>query len=335
LAAAHSLCGTAHRRLDQTSQAIACWKQAAQLYLAQKDAANARRCIAWIEAIAGPPPVQTPAPEPPALSPLQSPQAFLEQAIEKSRQGDVRGAIADFDWLLQINSPDPQVYRHRGVARSKIGDYQGAISDLNQALKLSPQSAPTYYSRGVIRCQQKDYRGAIADFDRALELQPGYAPAYVGRGVAHQGLEDYRAALQDYAQALQLDAQDAEAYFSRAITHASYGAHQAAIEDYQRAAALWFEQEEWKRYQQALDRVEQLRQQQTSLKASPSAARPGMVYVSAADYLNELRQHLLNLVGGHWEIAERMLEQVAERYPGMPEDWYILRVIEELERDRS
>jgi hypothetical protein len=47
-----------------------------------------------------------------------------------------------------------------------------------------------------------------------------------------------------------------------------------------------------------------------------------------------MRQKLLRLVGGYWEIAERLIEDTKYRYPGMSEDWYIEKVIQDLERDK-
>jgi hypothetical protein len=41
------------------------------------------------------------------------------------------------------------------------------------------------------------------------------------------------------------------------------------------------------------------------------------------------------LVGGYWEIAERFLKQAKQNYPGMPDDWYIQKVVQDLESDRQ
>ncbi len=48
-----------------------------------------------------------------------------------------------------------------------------------------------------------------------------------------------------------------------------------------------------------------------------------------------LRQRLLRLVGGYWEIAQRLIDQAKRYYPGMSEEWYMEKVIDDLERDRG
>ncbi|MCL2939115.1 MAG: hypothetical protein MGU50_22595 [Trichodesmium sp. MAG_R02] len=41
----------------------------------------------------------------------------------------------------------------------------------------------------------------------------------------------------------------------------------------------------------------------------------------------QLEQQLLRMVGGHWEIAERLIAKVEEKYPGRERIWYLEKVI--------
>ena len=50
---------------------------------------------------------------------------------------------------------------------------------------------------------------------------------------------------------------------------------------------------------------------------------------------NLLRQRLLRMVGGYWEIAQRLIDQQQEYHPGMSDEWYLQKVIADLERDRG
>jgi hypothetical protein len=43
----------------------------------------------------------------------------------------------------------------------------------------------------------------------------------------------------------------------------------------------------------------------------------------------------LRLVGGYWEIAQRLIDQAKYDYPGMSEEWYLQKVIGDWERDRG
>ncbi|MEQ8535893.1 MAG: hypothetical protein RIB93_00270 [Coleofasciculus sp. D1-CHI-01] len=42
----------------------------------------------------------------------------------------------------------------------------------------------------------------------------------------------------------------------------------------------------------------------------------------------------LLLVGRYWDVAVRLIELAKKKYPGMPENWYLQKVIDDLERDR-
>jgi len=47
-----------------------------------------------------------------------------------------------------------------------------------------------------------------------------------------------------------------------------------------------------------------------------------------------LENKLVNLLAGDIDAAERLVTQVKQEYPGMPENWYWERAIADLERDR-
>ena len=91
-----------------------------------------------------------------------------------------------------------------------------------------------------------------------------------------------------------------------------------AIIDLQNAASIYCEKEDWDNYQLVLE----------SLKKIHSPAPE----TQQNDY-EKLRYRLLRLVGGQWEIAQRLIEQAKFYYPGMSEEWYIETVIHDLERD--
>jgi hypothetical protein len=66
--------------------------------------------------------------------------------------------------------------------------------------------------------------------------------------------------------------------------------------------------------------------------ASPPPQAPPPIQDNARD--TRLKNKLLELVGGDTNVADRLIEQAKQDYPGMPEMWYRERVIADLERDR-
>ena len=201
-----------------------------------------------------------------------------------------------------------------------MGNYQGAIADFNQAIKLNFQDAIVYRNRGKARSLLGDYQGAIADFNTALQMEPQDGLVYVARGNAYRAISNYLGAIADYSQAIQINPEDAQAYYNRGIAHTHLEEMQEAIADYQKAASIFLEKEDWENYKLVLNSLNKIQQS---------------IPETRNHKYNLLRQRLLRLVGGQWEIAQRLIQQKKDYYPQMPEEWYLHKVISELERDRE
>ncbi|MBW4561788.1 MAG: ABC transporter permease [Mojavia pulchra JT2-VF2] len=57
---------------------------------------------------------------------------------------------------------------------------------------------------------------------------------------------------------------------------------------------------------------------------------------SAEEFLSDsdIKNRLIRRLDGDIEAAERLVEQAKQNYPGMQENWYFERVLDDLERDR-
>ena len=59
---------------------------------------------------------------------------------------------------------------NRGIKKAKNGDLDGAIADFDRAMQLNPKDDAPYYNRAQARRLKNDTAGAIADYTRAIEL---------------------------------------------------------------------------------------------------------------------------------------------------------------------
>jgi tetratricopeptide (TPR) repeat protein len=160
------------------------------------------------------------------------------QAMNKLRNLDYRGAIADFDRVIRINPQYADAYVGRGNARADLGDKQGAIADYNEAIRLNPQYAIAFHNRGNVRSALGDKQGAIQDYNEAIRINPQYADAYVNRGVARSDLGDRQGAIADYTEAIRLNPQNAIAFYNRGNPRSALGDKQGALADYSEAIRL-------------------------------------------------------------------------------------------------
>ncbi len=322
-AKAYKLRGTVYRKMGNNEAAIANFKQAAELYIQQKDAANARQCLAQIKNLQAPPPAPVfPQKKPVILPEMLSEKQFYAQLLEKAENGDVQGALAGLNWAVEVDSTDAAAYLCRGIVRSKMQNYREAIADFNQALKFEPENITIYRNRGKARASFGDYQGAISDYNKVLDKEPQDTLAYIARGNAYRETSKYAEAMQDYNQAIKINPQEGDAYYNRALLHTRLEEISAAILDYQTAAQIFCEKEDWDNYQKALDSLKKIQ------GSNPPEKHPNV-------FKNQQKQRLLLLVGGYWEIAERLIEQAKDKYPGNSEQWYWKKVIADLERERG
>src|SRR5262249_36008929 len=117
---------------------------------------------------------------PPAASDA-SDNDLVNRGIEKAKNGDLDGAIADFDRAAELNPKDDAPYYNRAQARKLKNDTAGAIADYTKAIELGSTNPAAYNNRGNARAENNDRDGAIADYTRAIELKPDYARAYYNR----------------------------------------------------------------------------------------------------------------------------------------------------------
>ncbi|KST65578.1 tetratricopeptide repeat protein [Mastigocoleus testarum] len=328
-AAAYDLRGIVRRKQGYTTDAIANFKKAADLYLRQKDKENCRLCLEKIKQLQ-PKEYQTAIGQVTQESrhqqsknqnlPIVSEDDYFTELLDKAERGDTPEALEDLNWLLLTDPQDGKAYCCRGIVRFKQGKYQEAISDFNQALGLDFRDAIVYRSRGKVRSHLGDFQGAIKDFNSAISMDPENTSVYVGRGNTYREMGNYIGAIEDYTKAIEYDSKNAHAYYNRGIAYTYIEEVQRAVDDCQRAISIFCEKEDWENYQTVLNHMKKFKSPSPEIQKTNDEV---------------LRQRLLRLVGGHWAIAERLIEQAKHYYPGMSEEWYLETVIYDLERDKD
>jgi tetratricopeptide (TPR) repeat protein len=130
---------------------------------------------------------------------------LVNRGIKKAKNGELDGAIADFERAMQLNPKDDAPYYNRAQARRLKNDTAGAIADYTRAIELGSTNPAAYNNRGNTRAENNDRDGAIADYTRAIELKPDYARAYYNRAVAKKDRGDANGAEGDFKRARELD----------------------------------------------------------------------------------------------------------------------------------
>jgi tetratricopeptide (TPR) repeat protein len=137
----------------------------------------------------------------------ESVEDLVNRGIEKGKEGDLDGAIADFTRAIEVNPKDDAPYYNRAQAKWLKKDPAGAIADYTRAIDLGSTNPAAYNNRGNARAENNDRDGAIADYTHAIELKPDYARAYYNRAVAKKEKGDAAGAAADFKRAQELDPQ--------------------------------------------------------------------------------------------------------------------------------
>jgi tetratricopeptide (TPR) repeat protein len=136
---------------------------------------------------------------------------------------------------------DPQnwlAHNMRGLARETQGDLAGALADFDRSIALDPGYSAAYVNRGRARVANGDVRGAVDDWDRALELNPAATEARLNRGGARLMLGDATGAVEDLERAVEGNPESASAWYNLATAHLAAGHRDLAIRDCRRALEL-------------------------------------------------------------------------------------------------
>jgi tetratricopeptide (TPR) repeat protein len=103
--------------------------------------------------------------------------SYLQRAHHKALIGDFKGAILDYDKLIEFSHKDSVIffaYEGRGDAKSEIEDYEGAIVDYNKAIAQYP-SRSTFLQRGKARYKLGDIKNACLDWKKVEPLEWEYS----------------------------------------------------------------------------------------------------------------------------------------------------------------
>lgn len=160
------------------------------------------------------------------------------RGMEKITKGDTRGAIAEFNQVIQANPNDPIAYGQRGNAHYDLGEYKQAIEDYTQTIRLDSTNTSAYFNRGLARYDQKDLRGAIDDYTQVIRLKPTQSDAYYKRGLAYYDLQEYQAAIADFTEFIRIKPNDHTGYHSRGLARSGSGDKPGAIEDFTKAIQI-------------------------------------------------------------------------------------------------
>ena len=96
----------------------------------------------------------------------KDPFIFIKNGKEKEINRDLNRALDDYDKAIKFNI----MHIYRGYAKSRIGDIKGAVKDYEKAERLKKKYYYVYFLRGRIKEQNNNLKGALKDYDDAIKI---------------------------------------------------------------------------------------------------------------------------------------------------------------------
>jgi ribose transport system substrate-binding protein len=155
--------------------------------------------------------------------------AYISRAYAMAQKGDLEGAVADYDRVIQLDPKLAEAYISRADAKNRQGNLDGAIADCDQAIQLNPKFALAYGVRGRVQQSKGNLDRAIADYSQAIQFDPKLAEVYSARGTAKAVKGDLDGAIADCNRAIQLNPKLTVAHSILEFAKARTGARDGAI----------------------------------------------------------------------------------------------------------
>ena len=130
---------------------------------------------------------------------------YINRGLVRYQMNDLRGAMADYDQVINMDKNNLIARFNRGLLRYQVGDNNRAIEDFDVVIQLEPDNYMAYYNRALLRFETGDYRGAIRDFDVVLGQYPNFTPGYFSRSDAKRKINDAVGADRDYWTAIEME----------------------------------------------------------------------------------------------------------------------------------
>jgi tetratricopeptide (TPR) repeat protein len=142
---------------------------------------------------------------------------YRERAIAAYSNGDLLGAVGNFDEAIGLNPHDAQSYNIRGNVWDELGIFERALADYDEAIRIDPDNPAVFHDRAIMWQHKGELDKALVDLDRAIRFSFSDARMYCDRGLVWYEKGHHDRAIADFNQAIKLDPKPAAACIKRGL----------------------------------------------------------------------------------------------------------------------
>ena len=125
-------------------------------------------------------------------------ETVYQLGLYKMQNGDLEGAIADFQTCAEDETYGAGAWYNIGVCKLNQGDYAGAQEAFETCESKGGNFSGIYYNRGLCAFLQEKWEEAAADFQKSLDNEPFVDDARYNLAVCQMQMEDYAKAVETF-----------------------------------------------------------------------------------------------------------------------------------------
>lgn len=178
-----------------------------------------------------------------AQSSTQLAQAALQRGKELLDKGDFKNAVIEFQISYERfegTNIEPLVLT--ATAKRLNTDIKGALEDYDKLIELEKNNAIFYNNRGNLKDELQEPSQALLDYNQAITLKPDYKNAYYNRAIAYYHLTEWQSAKEDFLKVLTFDANDKDAHFGLGLVNFKLNQKDEACKALKKAQTLGLEE---------------------------------------------------------------------------------------------
>lgn len=193
--------------------------------------------VPFPEAAATPPPPSDNAALAPS-PPEQEAEAYLHEALEARRRGDLERSVDLCSRGLAISPDHPELLLRRGIAWFHLGMFGIAAEDFADAAAIAYDDPRPELWRGLTAIEQGRLLEAVSGYSEAIRRDRSFLLAYLNRGLAYLEVGEPAKAERDFDHAIRHNPRDVRAWFHRGVAATQRGRLTDAVRSYETALRI-------------------------------------------------------------------------------------------------
>jgi len=154
----------------------------------------------------------------------------MQAGYAEIRQGDMAGAILEFEKAVEVDPDNPEARNALGATLSALGDFERAVEQFRAAIAADNQFVEGHYNLARALSELGRFDEALAEFKATAQIDPGYALAYMGAGDVFAAGSAVDLAIESYQRAINADPNLMAAYMRLASIYVSTGEYNRGID---------------------------------------------------------------------------------------------------------